>query len=96
MADDNMTGTASEPLTYHMDLTQVQQNLERARRTGQNISGMEQIGSTLLGAGLLTFGVSRRSIPGALLACAGIALLERGVTGHCGLYEQVGINTAEK
>ena len=35
-----------------------------------------------------------RSIPGAILALAGGALVHRGVTGHCHLYDSLGIDTA--
>jgi uncharacterized membrane protein len=38
--------------------------------------------------------LSRRSLGGVLLAGVGGALLFRGTTGHCPIFQQLGINTA--
>lgn len=61
---------------------------------GRNISHAEQDislvgGALLLGVGLLKI---TRPIGWALLAIGG-ALLHRGLTGTCGLYKSMGINT---
>ena len=88
--------TESAPLTYHMDLSQVRQQLERANRYPQNISYTERIVCSLVGAGLAGFGLTRRSIPGALLAAAGAAFIERGATGHCSVYKKLGFNSSQK
>ncbi len=96
MANDTVQTNHEEPLTFHMDLGTVRQQLERAERMAPNISQMERMASSIIGSGLAGLGLSRRSIPGALLAIAGIALLERGLTGRCGIYEQMKRSTAGK
>jgi uncharacterized membrane protein len=61
----------------------------------RNVGEVERIASTI-GGGLLTVaGLSRRSLGGVLLAGVGGALLFRGTTGHCPIFQQLGINTAE-
>ena len=65
-----------------------------AKQTSVNVNEVERIGSVLLGGGLAAVGLSRGSLPGWLLAAAGGALVYRGVTGNCKLYQQLGINTA--
>jgi uncharacterized membrane protein len=65
-----------------------------AKQTSINVNEVERIGSVLLGGGLAAVGLSRGSLPGWLLTAAGGALVYRGVTGHCSLYQQLGINTA--
>jgi uncharacterized membrane protein len=59
-----------------------------------NVSGTERLLSTLVGGGLAAYGLSRRSLGGLALACLGGGLIYRGVTGHCDMYEQLGINTS--
>jgi uncharacterized membrane protein len=58
-----------------------------------NISDREQTLSALVGAGLLGFGVTQPSWKRWLFFLCGGALLKRGMTGHCDLYEQLHINT---
>jgi uncharacterized membrane protein len=48
-----------------------------------------------MGAALATYGLKRRSVGGALMVSAGGALLMRGVTGHCPMYQAAGIDTAD-
>jgi uncharacterized membrane protein len=59
-----------------------------------NVGGMERIASVATGAILASLGLSRRSLPGLLVAAAGGAMVHRGVTGNCRLYGKLGINTA--
>lgn len=57
----------------------------------QNVNQVERIASTVLGGALLIRSVTRRS-PG--VGVIGIALLNRGVSGHSYLYQALGVNTA--
>lgn len=61
---------------------------------GVNISEPERWASFLLGGMLALFGIGRRSVGGALVAASGASLLVRGVTGHCAVYENLGLDTA--
>jgi uncharacterized membrane protein len=59
-----------------------------------NVGEAERYGSILGGAALVAAGLSRRSLPGLLLAAAGGAFIMRGVAGHCRLYDSMGVSTA--
>lgn len=59
-----------------------------------NVAPGERLGSLVTGAALLAAGLRRGGAPGLLSAAAGGALLLRGATGHCALYQALGINTA--
>lgn len=56
-----------------------------------NVGSAERAASVALGAGLTLLGLSRRSIPGLLVAGFGGALLHRGVTGNCHGYQAMGV-----
>lgn len=64
-------------------------------QASQNVGDAERMLSGLLGSALLATGLFRRSWGGAILALAGAALLQRGVTGHCMLYQALDTNTDE-
>ena len=81
------TPLTTQPFAQSPELNQVRSALEL------NIPGPERIGSAVAGAALLIGGASRRSWAGLFLALAGGALLLRGSTGHCLLYQQLGINS---
>ena len=60
---------------------------------GQNIGEIERVVSSILGGTLLLGGLARRSLPGLALATMGAAFLYRGTTGHCKIYESLGLDT---
>jgi uncharacterized membrane protein len=60
-----------------------------------NVNDNERLISGGVGAALALLGVSRRSIPGLILAGIGGGLMYRAATGHCGVYEALGIDTNE-
>ena len=62
---------------------------------GTNVNQTERLASIAGGGALVLYGLSRRSIGGAVMALMGGALLHRGVTGHCHGYSALGIDTAE-
>ena len=62
-----------------------------------NISDLERATSVLAGAGMALFGMRRlASLPGMLMTALGGSLVYRGVTGHCQLYQELGVNTAKR
>ncbi len=63
-------------------------------RRGRNISNVERWASMAAGAGLALYGIGRRRGSAWALAALGGALLQRGIRGHCDLYQALGINTA--
>lgn len=77
------------------------ESVNQSAQTGQgvNISEIERWGSAIGGGALAVFGITRllshRSMGGAVLALVGGSLLYRGTTGHCTMYQALGINTSE-
>ncbi len=61
----------------------------------KNVARPERWVSALTGAGLLYYGIRRRSWTGTLLAAAGAKLFLRGFFGTSLIYRFLGINTAE-
>ena len=64
-------------------------------RGERNVHDMERVASGLGGAVLAAYGLKRGGGAGAVLGILGAALLHRGVTGHCYVYESMGISTSE-
>jgi uncharacterized membrane protein len=61
-----------------------------------NVSSSERIGAVIAGGLMVLSGLRRRSDSGVLLILAGGGLIYTGMTGHCGVYESVGIDTAHE
>lgn len=65
--------------------------------TRVNLSGYERALSVVGGGALMRLGVRRGfSFGGVIAAAAGVGLVYRGVTGHCGVYERLGISTTRE
>ncbi|HZN69605.1 MAG TPA: SRPBCC family protein [Tepidisphaeraceae bacterium] len=60
-----------------------------------NVAQTERVVSTVVGGAIALAGLKMRSLPGLLLAAVGGGLVYRGVTGHCHMYDALGVNTAE-
>ena len=60
-----------------------------------NVSHPERWFSIVAGATLAAYGLKRRTIGGWLAVAAGTAAIWRGATGHCMVYESLGMSTAE-
>ena len=68
---------------------------ETAQRTSEaNVGQAERVASAALGGTLLLLGLGRRSLGGAAVAAVGGGLVYRAATGHCHLYEALGVDTA--
>ena len=67
---------------------------EAALARGHNMNQVERWASMAAGAALAIYGLSRRRGSGMAVAALGGALLERGFTGHCHVYNALGVNTA--
>jgi uncharacterized membrane protein len=70
-----------------------QSNVER---TGSdvNVNQTERWISGLAGGALAIYGLTRRTWGGVVLALVGGTLIHRGSTGHCYMYDALGVNTA--
>jgi uncharacterized membrane protein len=60
-----------------------------------NVGRTERWLSMLAGSALAAYGLKRRSTAGGTAALAGAALLYRGATGHCNVYQALGVNRAD-
>lgn len=59
-----------------------------------NVGHRERLASLAAGAGLAAYGLSRRTLPGLLMAAIGGVLTHRAVTGRCPAYRALGLTTA--
>lgn len=62
--------------------------------SGVNVGQVERWASSIGGGALALYGLTRGSLGGIALAIVGGALVQRGVTGHCNLYETMNYSTA--
>jgi uncharacterized membrane protein len=58
-----------------------------------NVAKPERLGSVALGAALVTYGLRRRDPAGVIAAVLGGAFVARGATGHCPVYQAMGVST---
>ena len=58
-----------------------------------NVGRPERVGSVALGAALVTYGLRRRDPAGIVAAVLGSAFVLRGATGHCPMYQAMGVST---
>lgn len=78
-------GRSQQERPRHQKQASKQVNVGRGERT-----------ASLAGGSLLTMlGLSRRSMPGLLLAGVGTMLMYRGASGNCPAYSALNMNTAE-
>lgn len=83
MSSTTTAGATMEPLDFQTE--------HRPGRSA-NVAGIERIASAVAGGALAAWGLAgrRRFLPLAI----GGGLIYRGLTGHCSLYQSLGINTA--
>jgi uncharacterized membrane protein len=60
----------------------------------RNVSEPERWISVIFGSALTAYGLKMRSLPGAVVAAIGGALVWRGASGSCPVYESMGVSTA--
>jgi len=60
-----------------------------------NVGRSERLASTLIGSALVLAGLKRGKLSGLLIGAIGGSLAYRGWSGHCYLYDSLGIDTAE-
>jgi uncharacterized membrane protein len=63
---------------------------------GSNVGETERWISGAAGAALVAHGLKKGSLGGLVLAGLGGGLLFRAATGHCGLYDRLGVSTADR
>jgi len=76
-----------------MDLTFPGDARDARAHSDRNLSEFERWASIAAGTSLAIYGFTRLKRNGWLFATLGGALLRRGVTAHCDVYEALGVNT---
>ena len=76
-------------------LTIVRPEIQGCCGLSQNISTEEKQWSLWGGAALVAAGIARGKVQGMVLAGLGAGLIYRGSTGHCHMYEMLGVDTSE-
>ena len=62
--------------------------------TSQNVGGAERVASTVAGGALVAYGLKHGGLGGALMSVLGGSMLLRGTTGHCHVYDAIGVDTS--
>ena len=88
-----MAAISEQKNTRETEGRERQENASQKNLVTRNIGNTERLISSILGGTLLIGGLTRRSLPGLALFATGAAFLYRGVTGHCSMYESLGIDT---
>ena len=58
-----------------------------------NVGKVERQLSLAAGIGSVAIGVARRDVPGLVIAAIGAGLLYRGASGHCSVYDALGVDS---
>jgi uncharacterized membrane protein len=66
--------------------------MNRREGTAINVGQAERWLSMVAGGALAAWGLRRRHTPGGAAALSAAALLYRGATGHCHIYQALGVN----
>jgi uncharacterized membrane protein len=69
---------------------------ERGTAQRRNVGDFERALSAVGGGALALLALRKRGLSGLALGVAGAELLRRGATGHCRVYEALGVNTANR
>ncbi len=71
-------------------------NVLKAKAPATNVGQTERWVSIIGGSSLLAYGLTRRDPAGFGIAALAGGLLWRGASGHCGMYQALGVNTTER
>ena len=84
--------------TFEPDFSDSAAEGSRSGRTDnlRNVADQERWASLIAGGLLALYGLSRRSRGGFGLALLGGSLIARGASGHCDLYQALGVNTSRR
>jgi uncharacterized membrane protein len=67
--------------------------LSESQNGSQNVGQAERAVSIAAGGALAAMGLRKRGFAGVAMALVGAELARRGLTGHCMLYEKLGLST---
>jgi DUF2892 family protein len=94
-SDDDAGATATGPFGRRTDGETYPEGASVPIQAGAvNVGNLERVASAIGGGALALHGLRKASLAGGVMAALGAILVQRGVTGHCPLYEALGANTA--
>src|SRR6186997_1805691 len=64
--------------------------------TSQNVNPVERAASAVAGGALVAYGLKQGGIGGTILSLLGGGMLVRGATGHCHVYDALGVDTKDR
>jgi uncharacterized membrane protein len=79
-----------------MDAAMIRSESHTAPCCSKNVGDVERWASGAGGTLMLLWGLKSRSLPGLLSALVGGGMIQRAVSGHCMMYDMLGISTAEQ
>jgi len=90
-----MTETSTGKERYRTNTQDMDWSEERASGSPshQNVDNLQRMISAIAGGGMLVGGLTRRSWAGTGLSMVGVALLHRGISGYCALFDAMGIDS---
>ena len=83
------------PLTYQ-PFAEIPEIEDLRHDLSRNVSDVERVASVLGGAAMFGLGLRQRSLGGIFVALLGGMLIHRGATGHCQMYEAMGVNPRQR
>ena len=72
-----------------------EKSLATLLNTTPNVNSAERVASAVAGGALLAYGIKHGGVSGTLLSILGGGMLVRGSTGHCPVYDAIGVDTAK-
>jgi uncharacterized membrane protein len=88
-------GDTAQPISAADDIRRERTSEQWLGSPQRNVNDNERLISGAIGGALTLFGLSRRSIPGLIMAGVGGGLVYRAATGYCPAYGALGIDTRE-
>jgi len=92
----NETASLTRIKRSQLGLLETKVSKELPASSHVNVGKTERQVSLAAGAVAAVVGVARRDVPGLLLAALGAGLLYRGASGHCRVYERLGIDSRDE
>lgn len=87
--------TLASPTHHSSSGTQLPDVPQPQRSSQINLGAAERWLSVFAAGALAAYGLRRRSPTGGVAALAAAALLHRGATGHCNVYQALGVNRSK-
>jgi hypothetical protein len=96
VGDPEMSAMKTSELSHGLGQIAEQCGLQPGSCGTVNVGDAERWASVAGGSALVVYALSKLSLGGIAAGVLGGALVYRALTGHCGAYESLGINTSDR